>query len=201
MGDFRGFCGVANVAVIDPTAARPLPTNVPLARALLHSARKEHSMRRLLIALSLASPAPLRAQVMEDFDLLDRRIAVALGGTAADAGLFAQPVDRRVRLARCTEPVTIDPPALGAVAVRCASLGWRMRVPLIGRGPAQTGELLVHRGDTVELVYGGAGFDLVTTATAMEDGRLGAPIRVKSPTGIANLTGRVRGPGSVVIAD
>lgn len=158
-------------------------------------------MRRLA-ALLLVMPAALSAQVVEDLDLLDRRIAVALGGTAADAGLLAQPVDRRLRLASCPQAATIEPPVLGAVTVRCAPLGWRMRVPLVGgMAMAQQGELLVRRGDAVDLTVSGGGFAIATTGTALEDGRMGAPVRVKSPTGSTVLTARVRGPGSVEIRD
>jgi flagellar basal body P-ring formation protein FlgA len=155
-----------------------------------------------LAALLLAIPVALPAQGFEDVDLLDRRIAVALGGTAGDAGVLAQPVDRRLKLARCPDAATIEPPVMGAVTVRCAALGWRMRVPLIAPAAgAQQGEVLVRRGDAVDLTFAGAGFAIATTATAMEDGRMGGPVRVKSPTGAAILTARVRGPGSVEISD
>jgi flagellar basal body P-ring formation protein FlgA len=154
---------------------------------------------RLFFALAiLALSGPAAAQPLENLDALDRQIAVALGGTADQAGVLAQPIDRRLKLAACPQPATIDPPAMSAVAVRCAALGWRIRVPLIA-GSATGGELLVRKGDTIELAFTGRGFDIVTTAIAQEDGRMGAAVRVKPPTGATLVTARVWRAGSAVI--
>jgi flagellar basal body P-ring formation protein FlgA len=171
-----------------------------MARRLLIRRGKDFSMRQLIVPILLILPVSATAQAIEDFDAIDRRIAIALGGAESDAGLLAQPIDRRLKLAACPSPATIDPPALGAVAVRCAPLGWRIRVPLKGGGQS-SGELLVRKGDTVELAYAGSGFAIVTSALAQEDGRLGQAVRVKSPTGAALVTAQVRGVGRVSIDD
>jgi flagellar basal body P-ring formation protein FlgA len=158
-------------------------------------------MRMFLPLLAIALPAPATAQALENLDTLDQRIALALGGTADQAGVLAQPVDRRLKLAACPQPAMIEAPAIGALAVRCAALGWRIRVPLITGIGASQGELLVRKGDNVELAFTGRGFDIVTTAIAQEDGRMGAPVRVKPPTGASLVTARVWRAGSVVIED
>jgi flagellar basal body P-ring formation protein FlgA len=154
---------------------------------------------RTIIALLVAAAAPASAQVapFEDLNALDTRIALALGGTVADAGVLARPVDRRLRLIRCPGAVTIDAPIAGAVAVRCAQLGWRLRVPTQAV-QRPDGEMLVRRGESVELTYAGSGFDVTTSATAAEDGRMGSAIRVKTSTGGGGLTARVSGPGTVI---
>jgi flagella basal body P-ring formation protein FlgA len=165
-------------------------------------------MRRFIVpALALvstvAAPAPGWAAqpVLEDLDALDARVAVFLGGTPADAGQRAQPVDRRLRMVKCPEGVAIDPPAMGAVSVYCASKGWRLRVSVLGMAAAQPAEIVIRRGDSVELAYVGSSFDVTTSATALDDGRAGGMVRVKTLTGTSSVTARVRGPGAVAIGD
>jgi len=155
----------------------------------------------VLLAVSGVPPAHAATSALEDLAFLDARIAVFLGGTPADAGKKAQPVDRRLRLLACAEGALFDPPSMGAIAAYCPSRGWRLRVPLIGGSPEETAEVVVRRGDAVQLAYTGSGFDVTTSATALEDGREGGVVRVKAPTGAATVTARVRGPGLVTIGD
>ena len=152
----------------------------------------------LLIGTGAANAAQ---PALENLDALDARIAVFLGGTPADAGQRAQPVDRRLRMIQCPEGVSFDPPAMGAIAAYCPSKGWRLRVQLIGAAAAQSTEIVIRRGDSVELAYLGSGFDITTGATALDDGRAGGVVRVKTSTGTAPVTARVRGPGAVAIGD
>jgi flagellar basal body P-ring formation protein FlgA len=149
-------------------------------------------MRKFLFALPLLFPTPAAAQAFEDLDVLDRRLA--------ETGASAEPVDRRLKLAACPQPATIEPPIGAAVTVRCPALGWRIRIPLIG-GASRASQLLVRKGDVVELAFSGRGFDVVTSATAQEDGEMGGWVRVKAQTGASFLTARVRGTGSVVVGD
>jgi len=148
---------------------------------------------RLALTLLVLAPGIAAAQGFENLDAIDLRLA--------EAGYQAQPVDRRIRLRACPVALTIDAPALGAIAIRCPSLGWRIRVPLIGGGTMRTSEILVRRGDLVELAYTGAGFDVLTSATTQEDGQMGSIVRVKTLTGTPIVSARVIGPGRVVIAD
>jgi flagellar basal body P-ring formation protein FlgA len=155
----------------------------------------------LVLAVVGGSAAHAAPAALENLDFLDARIAVFLGGTAADAGKNAQPVDRRLRLIACAEGALFDPPSMGAIAAYCPSRGWRVRVPLIGGTTAEPIEVVIRRGDAVQLAYVGAGFDVTTSATALEDGRSGGTVRVKPPTGTSPVTARVRGPGAVAIGD
>lgn len=139
-----------------------------------------------IIPLSLAAALPV---AFEDLDLLDARIA-AFGAAA--------PVDRRLKLARCTGPADIVPAGSNAVAVRCASAGWRILVPL-SASPQSTAAPTIRRGDVVDLMVEGAGFSISTAATAVEDGRVGQTLRVR--TGDANppVSGSVVAAGQVLI--
>lgn len=161
-------------------------------------------MRQFIIAaLLLVSSSGTRAALpaLEDLDTLDARIAVYLGGTPADAGQRAQPVDRRLRMAACPEGVSFDPPTMGSIVANCASKGWRLRVALNASAAGQSAEIVIRRGDSVELAYLGSGFDIMTGATALDDGRVGGVVRVKTSTGTAPVTARVRGPGAAAIGD
>ena len=135
-------------------------------------------MKHLILPIVLLA-SPLHAQQFEDVAALDVQVAAV-----AEA---AQPIDRRLKLARCPENVAIDPPALGAVALRCKSLGWRIRVPLVRVTKAESpSDIIIRRGDAVEVISSGNGFEVSTSGTAMEDGSLGKGIRVKSSTGTIN---------------
>lgn len=148
-------------------------------------------MRLLILPLALFA-APLYAQAFEDVAALDAQVAAVAESARA--------IDPRVRLARCPEAVTVDPPALGAVAVRCVPLGWRIRVPLVEVTKAETpAEIIIRRGDAVELISSGDGFEVSARGTAIEDGRIGKTIRVKSPTGPSAITGIATASGAVQI--
>jgi len=84
--------------------------------------------------------------------------------------------------------VAIDPPVMGAIALRCPSAGWRIRVPLariggatqVSYGAPAKADPVIRRGDPVDLVAESAGFSVSVSATAQEDGAPGARIRIKA---------------------
>ncbi len=128
----------------------------------------------------------------EDIGALEARVIGALDSDIGKPGGPVAPIDRRLKLAACPTPATIDPPALGAVALRCAALGWRIRVPLArGAGAAaQAGtasmasaariDPVVRRGDPVQLVATSGAMTVSTEAVAQQDGAPGERIRVKT---------------------
>jgi flagellar basal body P-ring formation protein FlgA len=86
--------------------------------------------RHMLIAAA-AFPSMASAQIFESHAAIDARVAAALVGT----GLAAWPIDRRLKLAACPQPLVVDPPAGDLVAVRCEALGWRVHARI--EGPPQ----------------------------------------------------------------
>lgn len=150
-------------------------------------------------AMLLGTAAQAVVPQFEDLNLLQARIGAYLGQSGVDAAQV-QTLDQRLRLARCPEPATIDMAVRGELVVRCPTIGWRLRVPVIVPVAAQA-QIVIRRGDNVELAVGGSGFSVVSSAIAMEDGREGGYVRVKSPTGTTTVTGRVAGPGKVAITD
>lgn len=150
-------------------------------------------------AILLGGTAHAVVPQFEDLNVLQARIGAFLGQNGADASQV-QPLDERLRLARCPQPATIDMAVRGELVVRCPTIGWRLRVPVVVPIAAQA-QIVIRRGDNVELAVGGSGFSVVSNAIAMEDGREGGFVRVKSPTGTSTVTGRVAGPGKVAITN
>jgi flagella basal body P-ring formation protein FlgA len=164
-------------------------------------------MRALPLLALLAAPAA--AAPFQNIDALETRLINALGAGIGEPGGPATPIDRRLKLATCPGAVQIDPPAMGAVALRCAAANWRIRVPITRLAGTQANagaigtkaDLVVRRGDPVDLVAETGGFSVSVAATAQEDGAPGSRIRVKADGRNGPVfaevidAGRVRLPG------
>ncbi|WP_114954173.1 flagella basal body P-ring formation protein FlgA [Sphingosinicella terrae] len=156
--------------------------------------------RHLILAAGLVA-GPALAQAFEDLDQLETQVTASLGAAIGEPGGPARPIDRRLRLRPCPEPATVEAPAMGAVAVRCESVGWRIRVPLTagsrtavaasGAAAAASApaEPVVRRGDQVQLVAMSRSFTVSTTGIAEEDGAPGERIRVRREVAAANGRG------------
>lgn len=138
---------------------------------------------RRAVILAACLPASAMAQPVQDIAALETRLLTALDAGIGEPGGPAAPIDRRLKLAPCPKAVEIDPPALGAVALRCPAAGWRIRVPLV-RAAALAAPVkaapVVRRGDPVEIVAESASFSVSAQAVAQEDGAPGDRIRVKT---------------------
>lgn len=164
----------------------------------------------LLLAL-LAVPLPALAQGFENLELLDSRVAAALGANIGEPGGATTPIDRRLRLQACPQPVEIGEPVAGALAVRCAPLGWRIRVSIVPSGEARQAtasaapvrqertQPVIRRGDQIELVAIASGFTVSTLATADQDGAPGDRIRVRTQSRTAPVIGQVLPDGRVAL--
>ncbi|WCT73636.1 flagella basal body P-ring formation protein FlgA [Sphingomonas naphthae] len=146
-------------------------------------------MRALVLPLLLLAAPAVAANPFEDLDRLERRLVAALDADIGQPGGPAAPIDRRMKLAACPKPAEIDPPAMGAVAIRCVATGWRIRVPIqrlagsvqtASYQPQQQAMPVIRRGDPVELQAALPGMTVSSGAIAQEDGGIGARIRVKT---------------------
>lgn len=156
---------------------------------------------KLLAVLALLTGMPVLAQQQrfENLDRLDSLVAMTVGAAIGQPGGPAAPVDRRLRLAACPDLPEVTGPAFGAAIVQCKAIGWRIRVPLqpgageapmgmasarpaaYGRAmPAARKEVIIKRGDPVQLVAGGATFTVSRQMIADEDGAAGDLIRVRN---------------------
>ncbi|PSJ39984.1 flagellar protein [Sphingomonas deserti] len=132
------------------------------------------------------------------------RVAAALGAPIGAPGGAVRGIDRRLKLAACPAPVTIEPPAMAAATVRCDPLGWRIRVPLVmpatalaTRAAAEKPEPIIRKGDQVELTAASACFSVSTIGIAEQDGAAGDRIRIRSDRKGPPVIGIVGEDGSV----
>ena len=168
-----------------------------------------HMAMTLMASGAAIAAVPVMAQSFENVGRLESGLIAELGAGIGEPGGPAAPIDRRLKLASCPDPLTYDPPNLGAVAVRCPALGWRIRVPLMrvatasaSQMQAAQSEIVIRKGDPVELVAGGKFFSVTSQAIAEQDGRVGGRIRVRGGAKNAPMMvevvreGVVRIPGS-----
>ncbi len=93
-------------------------------------------MYHLLLLASVASP------IFEDLEILDDRIIAV--------SEFAEPIDKRLKLAECPDDPIIAPPVGGSVVVRCPALGWRLRVPVkTPLASVERAEIIIRKGEMV----------------------------------------------------
>lgn len=145
------------------------------------------------LIMALAGPAIAQTGPFQNLDAAERRLVIALGADIGQPGGPAAPIDRRMKLAACPGAVAVDPPVAGAAVVRCAEIGWRIRVPLIPGGAMQPAMAqaaaparairatpVIRRGDPVEIRTARAGFSVSNQVIAEQDGAPGERIRVRS---------------------
>lgn len=147
--------------------------------------------RRATVLVALF-PGTAIAGAFHDPAAIDARIVAALAGS----GVTARPVDRRLKLATCPEPLRVDPPALGAVAVHCASVNWRIRV-LVDNNATTATPLLIKRGDPVSVNFVAPGFSITTSGIAESEARAGERVRVRVEQKADPIMGEAIDVGSV----
>lgn len=158
--------------------------------------------------------AAARAQSFENLDRLDSIVAMTVGANVGSPGGATAPVDRRLKLASCPQVPEVSGPIFGAAMVECKPLGWRIRVPLNAgsaqQAQASTGyarpaairkEVVVKKGDPVQLVAGGTAFTVSRMMIADEDGAAGDMIRVREDKKSDPVLARVQEMGVVRAPD
>lgn len=176
-------------------------------------------VRKPLMALSLAplalvSSAGAQAQAIQDLNEIDVLVAATMGAGIGEPGGARAPVDRRLKLKACPVALEVTGPDLGAAAVRCPTLGWRIRVPLDlaaereqavaarpgqGRAPAGQGVEAVKRGEPILLTVDRPMFSLSRVMIADKDGRVGEVIPVRDDPKGKPIFVRIVEPGRATI--
>lgn len=162
------------------------------------------TLARLAACAAAASPATAQ-QANEDWQTID----VLTDMVANAMGRSATPVDRRIKLARCPEQASVTAVDAHTLAVRCNSLGWRLRVPMTGpAGATQAGFArpaaaapVIRRGDNVRVTIDTESFSISYAAVATEDGRVGETIALRGSDAKSMLSAIVTGAGRARIAD
>lgn len=164
--------------------------------------RKIFARLACLTACALAAPIAAQAQQgSEDWqtiDALTSMVATAMGRTAT-------PIDRRIKLARCPEQASVTAIDAQTLAVRCASLGWRLRVPMTVAADAApttanfarpaSGAPVIRRGDNVRVTIETESYSISYAAIATQDGRVGETIALRGNDTKSMLSATVTGPG------
>src|SRR3546814_9508650 len=102
-------------------------------------------------------------------------------------------MDRRLKLAACPDTPSVEGPVMGAAVLRCAPVGWRIRLPLRGGemdAASDKAAILVKKGDPVQLIACNASITVSTTKIADEDGEQGDMIRVRAERRSAPVVAR-----------
>lgn len=145
-------------------------------------------MKKLCLSaalLAVLSPAmALAVPAHEDVDAIDELTAIVAGSI----GRTAMPIDRRIKLSRCPDAVSISIADKDSLAVRCPGNSWRLRVPLVAAGAttrfaaplAGAGLPVIRRGDPVRLEIRTEAFAVSYAATAMDDAAAGQSFRVRT---------------------
>lgn len=132
---------------------------------------------------------------------IDAAVAGFTGAGIGEPGGARLPVDRRLRLASCAEPLSLEWHGSGraTVLVRCpVAGGWRLYVPVEAGPGAAAAAPIITRGESVAIAVRGRGFTLTRQGQALEGGAAGDWIRVR-PAGTRTdpMRARVLRPGLV----
>lgn len=150
----------------------------------------------LLAASSAAFAAPFADPVA-----IDGAVAQFTGMPLGSPGGAAQPVDRRLKLSACANPLSVGWYAgrRDTVLVQCPDPGsWRLFVPLLVSAAAESPAVL--RGESVTIAVSGAGFSISQPGEALEGGAVGSWIRVKPAAGANQpVRARIVRPGLVQV--
>jgi flagella basal body P-ring formation protein FlgA len=135
-----------------------------------------------LLLLLAASPAQF-----ENLEILDQNIQLQAN---------AEPVDKRLKLARCPDNPIIAPAVGDVVVVRCPAIGWRLRVPVrVTAATSTVAQIIIRKGDMIECITSGPGFAVSTQMIALDDAGVGQSLRVKSLTSSTPMTAVAKARG------
>ncbi len=165
-----------------------------------------------VILAALGVSAPAYAQQFENLDRLDSIVAMSVGANIGQPGGAVAPVDRRLKLAACPQVPQMSGMMFGAAMIECKPLGWRIRVPLhpgdqqpmatmqpaaYGRAAPVQRQVVVKKGDPVQMIAGGSAFMVTRMMIADEDGAPGDMIRVREDKKSDPVMARVQESGIV----
>ena len=143
------------------------------------------------LMLVMLTPVSVHAGTFQNLDVVDARATEA-------AGTGTRPVDRRLKLAACPDVLIADAPAMGAVTVRCAPLGWRVRVLVEGNAATVANTpVVIKRGDPVSVNFVAPGFSVTTSGIAESEARVGERVRVRVEQKANPVMGEAMDAGSV----
>lgn len=179
---------------------------------------RKFALAALLVGSAFALPhragAQAQPQGMQNLGEIDVLVAATMGAEVGQPGGARALVDRRLKLKACPVALEITGPDMGAAAVRCPALGWRIRVPLDltaepapaaatrvpqQRGAAGQGQEGIKRGEPILLTVDRPMFSLSRVMIADKDGRVGEVIPVRDDPKGKPIFVRIVEPGRATI--
>jgi flagella basal body P-ring formation protein FlgA len=163
------------------------------------------------LGLVLGAAQSVQGAGFADLDAIDRQVAAFTGAPIGMPGGAVMPVDRRMRLQACGQPLTISWNGVrrDSLRVQCPDTGWRIFVQLANATLAVAAAPVppaVNRGDAVTIAVQGDGFSVSQPGEALEGGPVGAWIRVRPNSAAAaagargdTLRAQIIRPGMVAI--
>ena len=158
-----------------------------------------------LFSPALASGTSPPATVTDPAEI-DRVVANFTGARIGEIGGARVPADRRLRLARCDQPLHAQwhGRARNTVRVECpAANGWRIFIATRPLPQAIQPQRVVKRGDPVTVLVRGRGFSVQQTGEAMENGAVGDWIGIRvggrNARNAEPIRARIERPGLAVI--
>lgn len=169
-----------------------------------------HSLVAALAGLAMlpATPALAQSSGFADTSAIDAEVAAFTGAAAGSPGGARGPVDRRLRMVDCGQPLQLAWHGRGANMVRVECNGaspWRVFVPVNAAGAVQATTALaaqapqIQRGQVLTVTLQGRGFSISQQAEALEPGRMGDWIRVRPEGSTEDIRARVDSPVRVTI--
>ena len=161
-----------------------------------------------VVCAALYSPATATNSDLIDPAEIDRAVVSFTGAPIGTTGGARAPADRRLRLAACGQALLTEWHGTSQSAVRVECPGptpWRIFVAtrpatqsLAARAQApQTPQ--IKRGDPITVVVRGRGFTVQQAGEAMENGRVGDWIGIRTARKAEPVRARIERPGLAVI--
>lgn len=134
-----------------------------------------------LISPAFAAEASTSGEITDPREI-DLAVASFTGARTGEVGGAHAPADRRLRLARCDQPLSAQwhGRSQNTVRVECPSVnGWRIFVATTPLPRAAQPQRVVKRGDPVTVLVRGRGFSVQQSGEAMENGAVGDWIGIR----------------------
>ncbi|MEM8724229.1 MAG: flagella basal body P-ring formation protein FlgA [Pseudomonadota bacterium] len=137
---------------------------------------------------------------------IDRVVASFTGAGVGQIGGARVPADRRLRLARCDQPLMASwhGRSESTVRVECPSAnGWRIFIATRPLPQAAQPQRVVKRGDPVTVIVRGRGFSVQQSGEATENGAVGDWIGIRvggrNARNADPIRARIERPGLAII--
>jgi flagella basal body P-ring formation protein FlgA len=146
------------------------------------------------LAIILSIQAAYANPAYEDLRVIEQSIATKLGTEA-------KPIDKRLRLSKCPEALSMTSTQASLVVVACNSIGWKIAVQLAeSRASSEVQQIVVAKGEHIQLIANGSGFSVSRGAVALQSGATNTFIRIRLSDSPQILLARVTGPGRVALS-